>query len=226
MLQVLDLHWWVMQGLNLRPLPCEGLCADKRASRSEVEQAGRPAQKAPADQQIAPELHRVVGMLVAAALLSGCASRPPPAWQDPHAIVPIRWVKVQDPPQSEVRGGACVLYLADTTGYGRLDRIAAEPLVQQCLKAGGLDPGAGDFDLHWLEVDDAAAMAEAKATLYDRSIPALSAGALVKPGTTKRRGDTAGIHRRSGRACQVITRRGWATLGHELKHCYEGDWHR
>lgn len=166
-------------------------------------------------------------MCLVAVFLTGCATSPTPAWQqDQHAVVPIRWVKVQDPPQSEVRAGVCVLYLADTTGYGRLDRIAAEPLVQQCLKTGGLVPGAGDFDLHWLEVDDAEAMTEGKATLYERPGSALSASALMRPGSSKRRGDTAGIYRRTGSTCHVITRRGWATLGHEMRHCYEGDWHR
>lgn len=157
------------------------------------------------------------------ALLAGCAT-PPAALPAPDVVIPIRWVR-QGPPQFEVRAGACVLYLADVEEQ----RAAADGLVRACAARGGLVPGAGDVDVHWLEVDTVAQLLRLRDQVYppERAMPSLS----IRPAMAGRGIDAfriTGFFSREGGAgpCTVVSLRGKpATLGHELKHCLDGFWH-
>jgi hypothetical protein len=155
------------------------------------------------------------------AVLAGCATTP--AWfEEPHLVVPIRWVRLQGAAQSEVREGACVLYLPDTTTARQVDRVAAEPLVHACLAKGGLRPGAGDFDLHWHLVDGVLESSRRHTELEPRGL-ALKPAAILKP-SGRWNGLADGFARREGDICRVVTH-GTHRLGHELRHCYDGAWH-
>jgi hypothetical protein len=155
-----------------------------------------------------------------ALLLAGCAT---PTWYgEPHHVVPIRWVRVNEAPQSEVRDGVCVLYMPDTSSPRQVDRVAAEPLIERCIASGSLRAGAGDFDLHWYLVADAFESNRRYDDVAPRPGPPRPTAALKPSGRSN--GLTDGFSERLGPVCRVVTH-GSHRLGHELKHCYDGSWH-
>lgn len=151
--------------------------------------------------------------LLAALLAAGAAAAD---------TIPVRWVRVNEFPQSEVRDGACVIYAPDTAARSAPDRVPLEPLVRRCIERGGLQPGAGDFDVTWVRhANDVALHA---AYVREKGQPALTPKSLLRPRYNGLQ--AAGFSRVSGRACTIWTSDAYPSLGHELKHCYEGSWHQ
>ena len=124
------------------------------------------------------------------------------------ADIPLVWHRVNEFPQSAVLEGVCHVWAPDTSGYGRLDSVALEPLVRSCLSKGGLT-GQGDFLLRWEVLES------------DRAVHLWAGGSR-----NLSKGFTVGASRRDGKICEVRTLRGMATLAHELRHCYDGAWHK
>jgi hypothetical protein len=137
--------------------------------------------------------------------------------------IPVRWVRGDHFPQFEVRDGACVIYAPDTAKMMLADRVALEPLVRGCIAKGGLVSGAGDYDLHWTHAATESELGEMYVQQYGRRLS--SPTSLLKPGRNAAR-NVMGFSRKIGRDCMVWTVEGYPSLGHELKHCYEGGWHR
>jgi hypothetical protein len=137
--------------------------------------------------------------------------------------IPVRWVRGDHFPQFEVRDGACVIYAPDTAKMMQADRVPLESLVRGCIERGGLRQGAGDFDLTWTHAASESKLHEAFMEEHGRAAPAPTS--LLKPGRNAAR-NVMGFSRKIGRDCMVWTVEGYPSLGHELKHCYEGGWHR
>lgn len=134
-----------------------------------------------------------------------------PRWLDtPDAVLDVRWVRARG--AAEVRGGVCVLALADDTEH---DLHEAEAQVLACLRSGagtsGATSPAGAVRLHWHQVDTRADVA----ARFDSVFPGLARpmdGFYDQP-------DPAG-------PCHVVTARvGEPALGHEIKHCFDGHFH-
>ena len=155
---------------------------------------------------------------------AGVACSLPPAktadWLDsPDVAMPVRWVRVHDAPQFEVRDGVCVVYLADHPNGERME--AAESLLQGCWRTGRTRLDAGDADtilLHWWMVDTTLEVARRFADLF--------------PGPALPKNMSGFFWRRGGQPtqaldqCGVITARDRFAAGHELKHCFDGHFHR
>jgi hypothetical protein len=130
-------------------------------------------------------------------------------WMDrPDATLYVRWIRVDDYPQAEVRDGVCVLYMADRREQ---DLDPAETLIRSCIERGAHDvPAPGAIRLNWHRMPD-------------------------KWAVTKRFGETFGVQRvrvpalgfyvEAEDGCHVVTSDKSPSLGHELKHCFDGAFH-
>lgn len=144
--------------------------------------------------------------------------------------MPIRWVRTASHAASAVRDGACVLHLPVTSSRLHADRIAAEPLVRQCLASGGLRAGAGDFDLHWYEVASSVDVEARADNINPRPHAGVSVSSAMAVASLHRPPAMkpylkGGVFKRAGQDCIVVTKQGWPVLAHELRHCYDGKWH-
>ena len=161
--------------------------------------------------------------LVLGAAAGVACSLPPVRTADwmhsPDVAMPVRWVRVQGAPQFEVRDGVCVVYLADHPMAEHME--AAESLLQGCWRSGQTRPDAGGPDtllLHWWAVDNKLEVARRFADLY--------------PGPALGQGMVGFFWRRDSKSpqvthlCGVVTVRDRAVVGHELKHCFDGHFHR
>jgi hypothetical protein len=129
-------------------------------------------------------------------------------WQDqPDVEMPVRWIRVNEQPQSEVRDGVCVVYSPDD-GVGGM-RFAAR-LLRACWDTGWTDiaaRGPKDIVLRWWSVGLLTA-----AERHDQ---------VRGTANTQHLG---GFYWNAGGACNVVTGRD-LSVGHELKHCFDGDFH-
>jgi hypothetical protein len=134
------------------------------------------------------------------------------AWlSNPSLVLTVRWVRVDEVPQSELRDGVCVLYMPDRD-EGSL--AAAERLLHKCAATPGPkleQPAAGVVLLHWHQVTSPEAIAAMRAELYPYDAAHRNAGYYYHP-------DPAG-------PCHVITNINRVAVGHELKHCFDGEFH-
>ena len=162
----------------------------------------------------------ITAAALAAVLSCGCAAKPFP---DPHAparaaawvgspsvALHVRWVRTNDVPQSEVRDGVCVLYMADRD---EASLSVAERLIAKCLQAAPavLVPApANTVLLFWYWVDSPEAIARMRQALYPREVF---------------RNSGYYYHPDSNGPCHVVTDINRNALGHELKHCIDGEFH-
>jgi hypothetical protein len=151
-------------------------------------------------------------------------SAPAKPFPDPHAparaaawvgaasvVMHVRWVRTFEHPQSEVRDGVCVLYMADRDEDSL---TVAEALVSRCLqgKLAVVSPAPADTVLlHWHMVDSPEAIDRMRRELYPSERPERNAGYYFHPDPTG--------------PCHVITNVNRKALGHELKHCFDGEFH-
>lgn len=156
-----------------------------------------------------------------AAALSGKAHRPrDPSWQDhPDHEMPVRWVRVEGFPQSEVRDGVCVIYLPDRGDAGLRP---AEGLIRACAATGRTDKaitGPDIVNLRWWATDPIEVQHR-----YDDIRPATG---VLRPGARPSLSARwfGGFYWRDQRGCGVVTATGRQVLGHEIKHCFDGDFH-
>lgn len=156
-----------------------------------------------------------------AASLSTTAQKPfpdqhaparPAAWLGkPDLALHVRWVRVDEIPQAEVRDGVCVIYMPDRD---EASLLAAEDLLAKCA-AGPISlqspAPAGTVLLYWYRVESAEAIGRMRAELYPYATPQVLAGYYHHP-------DPAG-------PCHVITNVNRRAVGHEIKHCFDGEFH-
>jgi hypothetical protein len=135
--------------------------------------------------------------------------------QSLKASLPIKWVRTpQGQPSSEVIDGICKLWFPDDP-KGNIN-ADLESLINACLKQGGLAEGVpeGSHRLNWYQIDDLASMW------------ALN---KEKHGWVKRNApkgaDLQGFHWEEGGQNHIATRNKRA-LGHEIKHIYDGKYHK
>lgn len=135
---------------------------------------------------------------------------PPPAWlQWPKVAMHVRWIRAHGA-TSEVRDGVCVLYMADT----ERGLEHAEDQIQHCATQGARPvrgAPAGTVLLYWHPVDDEYAVAN----LYE-DVYASTAGARIVGFY---------LHRGGTEPCHVVTTPRHFALGHEIKHCFDGEFH-
>ena len=130
-----------------------------------------------------------------------------PEWMEKDDVaMPVKWVRVDEVPQFEVRDGVCVIYMADR---GERSWEPAERLLEGCWATGRtrLDaPNPGGVLLRWWRVT----------------------GAEVSRWYAERNGETdvlSGFMWNEGGACNVVTDRSKPAVGHELNHCFRGAFH-
>lgn len=147
--------------------------------------------------------------LTAMAALIGSGVQAAPDWTAaPTATLQVRWVRVNEIPQFEVRDGVCVIYMPDF----RYDSPpAADDLLRGCIATGkasakGVIPGT--VQMHWHEVSTMAQVVERSTQIF---------------GLRKRWFD--GFYFKRGDICHIVTGPRGPAVGHELKHCFDGDFH-
>jgi hypothetical protein len=137
---------------------------------------------------------------------------PRAAWTqgEPTHELDIAWARRGGPPPRVV-DGVCIVHMADQQESDLLD---AERQVEACVATGGLrldrptPPGA--VRLRWYRFPDVEATSRAYSELYT--------------GLSRR---VAGFYYHGpGEPCHVATARTRRALGHELKHCFDGQFHR
>lgn len=135
---------------------------------------------------------------------------PAPAWLHwPPVAMHVRWIRAHGA-TSEVRDGVCVLYMADT----ERGLEHAEDQVTHCARLGArplAEAPAGAVLLHWHPVHDEQAVAD----LYEQ----------VYVGTAGARIVGFYLHRGGAEPCHVVTTPRHFALGHEIKHCHDGEFH-
>lgn len=127
----------------------------------------------------------------------------------PEMTLQLRWVFVQDHPQTEIRDGVCILYAPANNDEQLLE---VEPLLRACA-ATGLAPArgavAGTVQLHWHRAPLTEVTRRAD-EIFGRT-PGFKDGFYYHP-------DNAG-------PCHIVTAHGSAAAGHELLHCIRGNFH-
>ncbi|HEY8361101.1 MAG TPA: hypothetical protein VIL30_26900 [Ramlibacter sp.] len=165
-------------------------------------------------------------LLVVAPALTGCmATSPkvypetswptlrlsPPAWlQQPTAVIDVLWERTAAP-TPEIRGGVCVLRMADEV---EANLNPGEEQIAACLRSGQMRlqpaPPPGAVRLHWhREAGISGVMAKLHQLFHTSSYPL--AGFYYHP-------NPAG-------PCHVVTSIAHEALGHEIKHCFDGSFH-
>lgn len=135
-----------------------------------------------------------------------------------EVTVPIRWVRINEFPQSEVRDGACVIYAPARVHKNAPDDVPLEPLVRACLTKGGLVPGSGDMEVRWQRVDQATMDRISPDEVDVRDI-----NQIMRP---MKRGAAAFFEKTGAKSCRIVQlETDNRSLAHELLHCYVGFWH-
>lgn len=129
--------------------------------------------------------------------------------------LPVKWIKSNDPPQAEVRDGVCNLYMPD---HPHGDIPYASKLIQDCLTKGGLSDGTppGSARLNWFQVPDTKNTFE----LYDM------VNGKYKGKGVHMNGFEWGDQKNNDPMNIVTTKGNERSLGHEIKHYYDGLFHK
>lgn len=133
-----------------------------------------------------------------------------PAWlHKPTLELDVRWVRERG--EAQVQNGVCVLHLADDV---ERSLNQAEEQVAACVKTGALllpeKPPAGAVRLHWHQQPSVDAV-----TLRWRQL--FQVGSFPLAGFY--------YHPNASGACHVVTSTAHEALGHEIKHCFDGEFH-
>lgn len=167
-------------------------------------------------------LHTTFAAALSLALCTAAVARPFPEapwprlrnsrqdWMDrPDASLIVRWVRVNEFPQFEVRDGVCVLYMPDNP----LGLLAAAQLVRGCLASGTTRTDIAPADalrVHWHRSPDRQAMQARVNGSFDLRLRPQAAGFYW-------RDDDGAVH--------ILTTEAGLSFGHELKHGFDGEYH-
>lgn len=134
---------------------------------------------------------------------------PAPAYSE----LPVKWVKTSpgNPPQMEVRDGVCVVYAPDDS-RGRIPGVAE--LFKACLAQGGLalDEPAGSKRIGWFQANNLPQLNQTWQNALGRA--------------PQYRGvDLRGWHM-LGSPNLMGTVSPHGSVGHEMKHIFDGEFHQ
>lgn len=143
---------------------------------------------------------------------------PAPAWvATPDIVIDVKWTRIYSP-VAELIDGVCHLYYTD---FDEQAMFIAQGQVEQCIRKGGAlttdTPGKGVRRLHIYKVRGSGSAEKAWNEFFDTTQPRFAWQKSFR--------ETLAFYYEAKGACMIVANYDHAALGHEIKHCYDGNFH-